>query len=62
MPENRLMYRRKKTQRKTLRIIEMHLGKKSPAQIAAVTELSRSTVRRVISDIMDNQQSGAKAN
>lgn len=62
MPENRLMYRRPKTQRKTLRIIEMHLGEKSPNQIAATTGLSRSTVRRVISDIMDNQQYGAKAN
>lgn len=62
MAINRLMYRHQKTQRKTFRIIEMHLAEKTPNKIAAATGLSRSTVRRVISDIMDNQQNGAKAN
>ena len=55
MAENRLNFRRPSTKRHTLRIIEMHMAEKSAGQIAKVTSISRSTVRRVIADVMNNQ-------
>lgn len=42
--------------RKTLKIIEMHLAEKGATEIAAKTGVSRSTVYRIIADIMNNQR------
>lgn len=42
--------------RKTLQIIEMHLAEKGATEIAAKTGVSRSTVYRIIADIMKNQR------
>ncbi|KQZ29182.1 hypothetical protein ASD50_18515 [Mesorhizobium sp. Root552] len=55
MPENRLMHRHLKVKRNVFRIIEMHLAEKGATEIARKTGISRSSVYRVISDIMDNQ-------
>lgn len=56
MAENRLFYRHPKVKRHTLRIIEMHLAEKGATEIARATGLSRSSVYRVIADIMKNQR------
>lgn len=55
MAENRLMHRHLKVKRNVFRIIEMHLAEKGATEIARKTGISRSSVYRVISDIMDNQ-------
>lgn len=55
MAENRLMHRHLKVKRNVFRIIEMHLAEKGVTEIARKTGISRSSVYRVIADIMDNQ-------
>lgn len=62
MPENRLMYRLPKVKRQTLRIIEMHLAEKGATEIARKTGLSRSSIYRVIADVMTNQPKGTRPN
>lgn len=59
---NRLMFRQKRIQRHVLRIIEMHLAERPISQIARATGVSRSSVYRVISDIMDNQPKASGGN
>ncbi|KQZ94311.1 hypothetical protein ASD64_05500 [Mesorhizobium sp. Root157] len=61
MAENRLMHRHLKVKRNVFRIIEMHLAEKGATEIARATGISRSSVYRVISDIMDNQPIPTKA-
>lgn len=51
----KLMHRRPKTKKQVLAIIAMHVTGKSLAQIAAETELSKSSIRRVVRDVMDCQ-------
>ncbi|KQZ92272.1 hypothetical protein ASD64_19425 [Mesorhizobium sp. Root157] len=61
MAGNRLMHRHLKVKRNVFRIIEMHLAEKGATEIAKKTGISRSSVYRVISDIMDNQPTPKEA-
>lgn len=54
--------RRSAGRRKMLQIIEMHLAEKGATEIAAKTGVSRSTVYRIIADIMNNQPTGTRRN
>lgn len=47
--------RRSAGRRKMLQIIEMYLSEKGATEIATKTGVSRSTVYRIIADIMNNQ-------
>lgn len=51
----KLLRRHPKTKKQVLTIIAMHVTGNSLGQIAAETDLSKSSVRRVVRDVMDCQ-------
>jgi DNA-binding NarL/FixJ family response regulator len=52
---NRLMHCHRKTKQQLLAIIVLHVDGKSLAQIADATGISKSTIHRVLNQILANQ-------